>query len=390
MPNLKAACIGLLTITSTAATAGEYMRITTDQGVVTAQLFGHSSAAPVTVQRMRDIVANGEWDAGKNAMFHRAVNNFILQGGAFGIDETSTPKKYDTNDTWSNIINEPGDFANGVRSNIYSTLAMAKLGNDQNSATNQFFFNANNNAGNLDGQNGGFTVFASVVEGMDIVESINGRTTKSFANKDFAPEFATLTTQYYEDIEGRNAYKKHFRDNFTRNATEKYFETAGWYNDFPSDTITRFYYGEDPMAADSFDFSAVGSTPNEFKWDVEIVDLLNTPLTDAPMSPTYDGDDNNLTASDFSTFSVEIYTTLDGDTDGDGDVDLQDLMNVRNNFNGHNLGDANGDSLVNQLDLDMVLANFGQSAPAVVTTIPEPTSLALLLVATTAILKRKK
>jgi peptidyl-prolyl cis-trans isomerase A (cyclophilin A) len=46
--------------------------------------------------------------------------------------------------------------------NTTNTIAMAKLGNDPDSATSQFFINLANNDSNLDLQNGGFTVFARV------------------------------------------------------------------------------------------------------------------------------------------------------------------------------------------------------------------------------------
>ena len=49
---------------------------------------------------------------------------------------------------------------------------MAKVGDDPDSATSQFFFNLANNSENLDDQNGGFTVFARVIEGMDVVDAI--------------------------------------------------------------------------------------------------------------------------------------------------------------------------------------------------------------------------
>jgi len=66
-----------------------------------------------------------------------------------------------------------------------------------------------------------------------------------------------------------------------------------------------------------------------------------------------------------------------GDTDGDGDVDLSDLNNVRNNFGGAGLGDtAPFDGDVDLDDLNAVRNNFGGEAPFV----PEPTSLALLAI----------
>lgn len=55
---------------------------------------------------------------------------------------------------------------------------------------------------------------------------------------------------------------------------------------------------------------------------------------------------------------------LEGDTNGDGRVDLADLNNVRNNFGAVGpgvLGDANGDNQVNLADLNAVRNNFGAS-----------------------------
>jgi cyclophilin family peptidyl-prolyl cis-trans isomerase len=58
------------------------------------------------------------------------------------------------------------------RSNVAGTVAMAKLGDDPDSATSQFFFNLADNSENLDNQNGGFTVFARVIEGMNVVNDM--------------------------------------------------------------------------------------------------------------------------------------------------------------------------------------------------------------------------
>ena len=57
-------------------------------------------------------------------------------------------------------------------SNLRGTIAMAKFGSDPDSATSQWFINLADNSANLDEQNGGFTVFATVVQGMDIVDAI--------------------------------------------------------------------------------------------------------------------------------------------------------------------------------------------------------------------------
>jgi cyclophilin family peptidyl-prolyl cis-trans isomerase len=68
----------------------------------------------------------------------------------------------------------PNEFST-TRSNLVGTIAMAKLGSDPNSATDQFFFNLGNNAANLDNQNGGFTVFGQVTTASwPVVQTIAG------------------------------------------------------------------------------------------------------------------------------------------------------------------------------------------------------------------------
>lgn len=90
-----------------------------------------------------------------NSIFHRLVSSFVLQGGAFKSSNppdngfVSVPKQ-------PAVLNEPG-LTNG-----YGTLAMAKQAGNPNSATTDFFFNLSDNAGNLDTQNDGFTVFGRV------------------------------------------------------------------------------------------------------------------------------------------------------------------------------------------------------------------------------------
>ncbi len=64
-----------------------------------------------------------------------------------------------------------------------------------------------------------------------------------------------------------------------------------------------------------------------------------------------------------------------GDTDGDGDVDLTDLNNVRNNFGAAGTGDTDDDGDVDLTDLNNVRNNFGAVGANAV---PEPSSLVLV------------
>jgi len=81
--------------------------------------------------------------------FHRSVTNSIVQGGAY--KPVASPNKFKSIAKRPSPLNEPGI------SNIAKTIAMAKLGDDANSATSEFFFNLGDNASNLDNQNSGFT-----------------------------------------------------------------------------------------------------------------------------------------------------------------------------------------------------------------------------------------
>lgn len=94
---------------------------------------------------------------------------------------------------------------------------------------------------------------------------------------------------------------------------------------------------------------------------------------------------NRTLFSDLSAYLDQI-RVVEGDLDGDGLVGVSDLDLVLTNWGGSvtagdwTQGDGDGDGLIGQGDLDLVLAHFGAGEP-VVTQIPEPGSLGLLLLA---------
>ncbi|WP_051235721.1 peptidylprolyl isomerase [Marinimicrobium agarilyticum] len=121
----------------------------------------YDESTPETVENFLAYVEAGSYDG---SFIHRSIPNFIVQGGGFAYDQEE--KKSVKIDTESAVANEP------EWSNRKGTIAMAKVGDNPNSATSQWFFNLDNNHTNLDVQNGGFTVFGEVISGMDIVEDI--------------------------------------------------------------------------------------------------------------------------------------------------------------------------------------------------------------------------
>jgi peptidyl-prolyl cis-trans isomerase A (cyclophilin A) len=121
----------------------------------------YDNDTPETVANFLNYVQNGEYTG---SFFHRSVVGFIVQGGGFRTDVNSVVSTIPTNPS---VINEP------VFSNRRGSISMAKLGNDPNSATSQWFINLDNNSGNLDAQNGGFTAFGEVTgNGMDVIDAL--------------------------------------------------------------------------------------------------------------------------------------------------------------------------------------------------------------------------
>ncbi|HPF41474.1 MAG TPA: PKD domain-containing protein [Phycisphaerae bacterium] len=133
------------------------VRLTTSLGDIVVEMV---SDAPVTTDNFLQYVEDGFYDG---TIFHRVVPDFVVQGGGFLPDMVQPEGLRDP------IVNE----FSPSRSNVRGTVAMAKLGGDPDSATSQFFFNLTDNSTNLDNQNGGFTVFANVVEGLDVVDAIS-------------------------------------------------------------------------------------------------------------------------------------------------------------------------------------------------------------------------
>lgn len=131
----------------------------TNFGDIKIKLF--TEQAPNTVANFLSYIEDGFYD---NTIFHRVISNFMIQGGGFapGMEQKATKDP---------IENEAD---NGL-SNKVGTLAMART-NDPHSATCQFFINVKDNdfldfsAPNPHGY--GYCVFAEVVEGMDVVNSI--------------------------------------------------------------------------------------------------------------------------------------------------------------------------------------------------------------------------
>jgi cyclophilin family peptidyl-prolyl cis-trans isomerase len=135
------------------------VRLQTVLGVVDIALF--DGEAPRTVANFLGYVNRGAYNG---SFIHRSVPGFVIQGGGYiwnaGVRQIAAGAP---------VANE----FSATRSNLRGTIAMAKLGNNPDSATSEWFINLADNSANLDNQNGGFTVFGRVAgNGMSVADAI--------------------------------------------------------------------------------------------------------------------------------------------------------------------------------------------------------------------------
>ena len=117
-----------------------------------------SDRAPLTVENFLAYAREGHYEG---TIFHRVIQGFVAQAGGFTADLQEKP-------TSRMVINESG---NGL-SNLRGTVGLARTA-DPHTGTSQFYINL---ADNLDlnprPTRWGYTVFGTVVEGMEVVDEI--------------------------------------------------------------------------------------------------------------------------------------------------------------------------------------------------------------------------
>lgn len=131
--------------------------ISTTMGDILVEL--DRNRAPITVNNFLKYIKSGLYN---KTIIHRVEENFVIQGGGYD-------RKFEEISECEKIYNESG---NGLR-NTKGTIAMARY-DDPHSATSSFYFNLTEST-SLDPnpKNWGYTVFGTVIEGMDILMSIS-------------------------------------------------------------------------------------------------------------------------------------------------------------------------------------------------------------------------
>ena len=163
------------------------VQMDTSAGSITIEV--DDAKAPLSAANFLAYVNKGHYDG---TVFHRVIKGFMLQGGGF--DSAMKQKATD-----AQVRNEAN---NGLKNKKY-TLAMART-SDPHSATAQFFINCTDNefldfrAENAQGW--GYAVFGRVVDGMDVVDSIEKAKTGRKGFHDDVPLDDVLITRVTEIV----------------------------------------------------------------------------------------------------------------------------------------------------------------------------------------------
>lgn len=132
------------------------------------QLELDADKAPKTVENFIKYATEGYYDG---TIFHRVIDNFMIQGGGFDSDMQQKP-------TGEPVENEAD---NGLK-NDFGTVAMART-MEPHSATAQFFINVkdndflNHSGKNMQGW--GYTVFGKITSGSEVLDKIRAVPTTS-------------------------------------------------------------------------------------------------------------------------------------------------------------------------------------------------------------------
>lgn len=148
------------------------VRLETTMGAIVLEL--DKDKAPISTDNFLAYVEAGSYDG---TIFHRVIDQFMIQGGGFGTDMRQRPTNAPIKNEWKNGL-----------SNAKYSIAMARLGGQADSATAQFFINVSDN-GFLDQprDGAGYAVFGRVVEGTEVVDAIAKVNTTSRAGHQDVP-----------------------------------------------------------------------------------------------------------------------------------------------------------------------------------------------------------
>lgn len=153
--------------------------IETSMGTIKVELY--QDKVPNTCENFIKLANDGFYDG---LVFHRIIDNFMIQGGGFYADGTYKESPYDPIDL---EINPEVRHVDG-------SIAMART-SDPNSATSQFFIDDGDQPqlepGGVDPN--GYAAFGVVIDGMDVVREISSvDTTSKYEAQDWPIDDVTI------------------------------------------------------------------------------------------------------------------------------------------------------------------------------------------------------
>jgi len=132
--------------------------IATSMGTIKVELY--TDKMPITTANFIKLVNDGFYSG---LVFHRVIDNFMIQGGGFYPNGTQKQDPYGT----INLETSPDVL------HVDGAISMARLSTPVDSATSQFFI-CDGAQTSLDGQ---YAAFGKVIDGMDVVRAIASVTT---------------------------------------------------------------------------------------------------------------------------------------------------------------------------------------------------------------------
>jgi cyclophilin family peptidyl-prolyl cis-trans isomerase len=147
--------------TAQTAPTNPQVEMLTSKGKVVIELY--PEAAPKSVANFLQYVKSKHYDG---TVFHRVIKDFVVQGGGFNTNMEQKPTK-------ASIENEAKMALEKGLKNDRGMVAMARTA-APHSATSQFYINlVNNDSLNYPSfDKWGYTVFAKVVSGMEVIDQI--------------------------------------------------------------------------------------------------------------------------------------------------------------------------------------------------------------------------
>ena len=164
---IKKHIAGLAEFKSEPATADDIVTMETSAGIIKLKLY--TDLTPGHANNFKKLANYGFYDS---ITFHRVMPGFVIQAG----DINSRDPDRSNDGTGGPGYTIDAEF--NPRPHVKGTLAMARVGQDPNSAGSQFYV-ALGRLAQLDNQ---YTVFGQVIEGLEVVDSIVAAATDSRDN----------------------------------------------------------------------------------------------------------------------------------------------------------------------------------------------------------------